>query len=240
MRTCPHIDVIIILLAGILEKKSKLRILFEKEKKLICIPFYADTNQILANIALSFFKEKKISISQETINLLIARCRGDRENLNNELKKIENYSKYNNKINSEIVLKITNLAENYSVSELVDNCLAKNFKKTVHILNENNFSSEDCILVIRTLLLKAKRLFKLQEQINKTKNIDQTITNFIPPIFWKDKTTIRKEISHWPLEKIKNMIININQTELLIKKNSNNSLNILSDFILSQSNKVSN
>ena len=143
-------DTMIILLANILEKKTKLRLLFEKNKNTICIPFYADNNQTLGNIANSYFKEKKIPISRETINILVARSRGDRLNLNNEITKIENFTKNKKKINISDILKLTNLAENYSVTELVDCCLAKNSKKTINILNENNYSTEDCILIIKT------------------------------------------------------------------------------------------
>ena len=233
-------DIKIILSASILEKKSKLRNYFEKNKNTICIAFYADTNQTLSGIAMNFFRENKISLSQETINLIIERCKGDRENLNNELKKIENYAKSEKKISIESILKLSNLANNYNASELTDNCLAKNIKKTANILNENNYSNEDCILIVRTLLTKAKRLLKLQEEVKKNKNIEQVITNFKPPIFWKDKEIVKQQINHWPLEKINNMIENINEIELLIKKNSTNSLNILSNFIISQSTTSNN
>ena len=233
-------DIKIILSASILEKKSKLRNYFEKNKDTICIAFYADTNQTLSGIAINFFRENKISLSQETINLIIERCKGDRENLSNELKKIEIYAKSEKKISAEDILKLSNLAENYNASELTDNCLAKNIKKTANILNENNYSNEDCILIVRTLLAKAKRLLKLQEEVKKNKNIEQVITNFKPPIFWKDKEIVKQQINHWPLEKINNMIENINEIELLIKKNSTNSLNILSNFIISQSTTSNN
>ena len=233
-------DIKIILSASILERKSKLRNYFEKNKDTICLAFYADTNQTLSGIAINFFRENKISLSQETINLIIERCKGDRENLNNELKKIENYAKSEKRISIEDILKLSNLAENYNASELTDNCLAKNIKKTANILNENNYSNEDCILIVRTLLTKAKRLLKLQEETKKNKNIEQVITNFKPPIFWKDKEIVKQQINYWPLEKIINMIENINEIELLIKKNSTNSLNILSNFIISQSTTSNN
>ena len=230
-------DIKIILLANILEKKSKLRNFFEKEDNLVCIPFYADTKQTLNILAYNFFKEKKIPISQQTINLLVERCNGDRENLNNELKKIESFTEYNRKISIEDIIKLTNLAENYNASELADNCLAKNINKTANILNENNYSTEDCILIIRTLLIKAKRLLKLQEYINGNKNIEEAITSHKPPIFWKDKDIVKRQITQWSLEKIKCLIVSISEIEFLIKKNSTSSLNILSDFILTQAKK---
>ena len=229
-----------IIISEILEKKSKLRNMFEKDKNVICIPFYSDNNQTLNFIAQTFFKENKIAISQENLNFLIERCRGSRQNLNNELNKIKNYLKDKNKINIEEILKLTNLSENYNYSELVDNCLAKNLKKTVNILNENNYSNEDCILIIRTLLNKSKRLLKLQEEVKINKSVEQTIKNFKPPIFWKDKEIIKEQLVHWPLDKINKMIIDINEVELQIKKNSIGSLNILSDFIISQTRTLNN
>ena len=233
-------DTKIILLANILDKKSKLRLLFEKNKNIVCIPFYADNNQTLSSLANYCFKEKKIPISQETINLLVARSRGDRLNLYNEITKIENFTRNKKKININDILKLTNLAENYSVTELVDSCLAKNSTKTINILNENNYTAEDCILIIKTLLTKAKRLNKLQNQTKENKNIDQVITSFKPPIFWKDKEIVREQIKNWTLKKVENLIYKINEIELLIKKNSSNSVNILFDFIITQSNKTNN
>ena len=168
------------------------------------------------------------------------RCRGNRQNLNNELIKIENFLISKKNINIEGVLKLTNLAENYNVSELIDSCLAKNTNKTANILNENNFSIEDGILIIRTLLTKAKRLFKLQKEINNQKNIDQAITSFKPTIFWKDKEVIKQQINFWPLKKIEKLIIKISEVEIVIKKNSTNSVSILCDFIINQSSKVNN
>ncbi len=233
-------DVKIILLANILEKKSKLRLLFEKNKNIICIPFYSDNDKTLSSVASSYFKERKIPVSQEIINLLVARSRGDRLNLNNEISKIENFINNKKKININDILKLTNLAENYSVNELVDSCLAKKTMKTINILNENNYSTEDCILIIKTFLIKAKRLNKLQNQTKDNKNIDQIITSFKPPIFWKDKEIVKEQIRNWSLKKIEHLIYKINEIELLIKKNSSNSINILFDFIIAQSNKTNN
>ena len=233
-------DITLILNSDVLEKKSKLRSLFEKNKQTICVPFYADNSQTLSGIVNNFFREKKISISQELINLLVNRSRGDRQNIKNELSKIENYIKNKKNISIESILKLTNLAENYNVGELIDSLLNKNLKKTSNILNENNYSTEDCILIIRTLLIKSKRLLKLYKQINKGSNIDQVISLYKPPIFWKDKEAVKNQIKNWSLEAVENLIYDTNEIELLVKKNSINSLNILSDFIMLKSNKLNN
>ena len=228
-------DIKIILLSNILDKKSKLRNFFEKEKDLVSIAFYSDTRQSLIGIAKSFFLAKNVSISQETIDLLVNRVNGDRKSLNNELDKIDSYLKNKKKITIEEIHELTNLSENYSINELVDNCLAKNKNRTVHILNENNFSFEDAIIIIRTFLLKTKRLLILNKNLKLYKSIDQTIVSFKPPIFWKDKELVKMQIKFWTLDKTYKLIDEINRVELNIKKNSINSLNILFDFILSTS-----
>lgn len=227
-------DLVIVLKANALEKKSKIRSLFEKNKNTICVAFYEDNNQTLSLIINSFFRERKIPISQQAVNLVVNRCRGDRQNLKNELNKIENFIKDKNKISIQDLLKLTNLAENYNVSELVDHCLAKNKNRTIHILNENNYSLEDCILIIRTFLLKTKRLVKLSKEFEQTKNIDVAMSNFKPPIFWKEKEVVKQQLKNWSYKDAKNLMFQTNEVELLIKKYSNNSINILSDFIIEQ------
>ena len=233
-------DLVLILNSGSLEKRSKLRLLFEKNKEIICIAFYEDNNQTLSSLASQFFRNNKIQISQQAINLIINRCRGDRQNLKNELNKIESFIKNKKKIEISEILQLTNLAENYSVTELVDNCLAKNKNKTLNILNENNYNLEDCIIVIRTMLAKSKRLLKLFQEIKISNNIDSAISSIKPPIFWKDKQIVKDQINKWSHKNIELLIFRINEIELLIKKNSSLSLSVLSDFIIEQASTASN
>ena len=227
-------DIKIIINSGKLDKKSKLRQNFEKQKDLICIAFYEDDNKTLTNLAYKFFQDKKVSISREITNLLVERCRGDRNNLKNELSKIELFLKDKKHITQDQLLNLTNLAENYSFSELVDACLSKNVNKTIRIINENNFSSEDCVSIVRTFLAKLKRLLLLKQMNNENNNLEKNISDFKPPIFWKDKDIIRQQFRHWTLESIENLIFFINDIELILKKNNINSVNLLNDFILSQ------
>jgi len=233
-------DTTIIVNADILEKKSKLRTFFEKDKKLVCVPFYPDNDQTLSKLTHNFLKNKNILISQSNINSIINKCNGDRETLLNELNKIEYYSKNGKKISSEDIIKLTNLSENHSVTELVDNCLAKNKKKIINILNENNFNNEDCIIIVRTLLNKSKKILKLSNDYENNNNIDLTISSAKPPIFWKDKEITKQQIYKWKPDNIKKLIYKISEIELLVKKNLNNSVNLITDFLLEQSSPKTN
>ena len=227
-------DLKVIINADNLEKKSKLRTYFEKDKKFLCVAFYPDNEQTLLKLAYNFIKVKKIPISTSNLNLIVGKCNGDREQLITELKKIENYCKTGNKITSETISKLTNLNENHDVSELVNSCLIKNKKRVIHILNENNFSNEDCILITRTFLNKSKKILILSNEYEINKNMELTISSSKPPIFWKDKEITKQQIYKWKTKDIKNLIYKINELELLLKKNINNSINLVNDFILDQ------
>ena len=225
----------LVLIADNLDKRSKIRSFFEKETNTVCIPFYEDNNQTLSLLAQKIMRDKNISTSQQLINIIVERAKGDRINLKNELQKIENFSRNKKNISIDDVLKITNLSENYDISELVDSCLSKNKKKLIRILNENNFNTEDCILILRTFLSKLKRLIELHLEINNKKNIDIVISSYKPPIFWKEKDVVKQQIKAIKFDEAKSLMVKGNEIELLMKKNPQFSVNIATDFIINSS-----
>ena len=233
-------EITVILLSKRLEKKSKLRNFFEKNEKILIIPFYEDTISTLITIGRKILSDNKISLSQENLNLIIERSQGDRVNLKNELEKIINFCKNKNKIELDDILKLTKLSENYSASELADYCLSKNKKKTLNILNENIPSNDDNILILKTFLYKLKRLRKLRINLDNNSNVENVINSFRPPIFWKEKNLIKQQIKIWEINDIEQFIIDINNTESLIKKNPQVSNQIMNDMILNKLENTNN
>ena len=233
-------DITVILISDLLDKKSKLRNFFEKTKNIICIPFYPDEHKDLNIIANNFFKKKDIKISQQTINLIIDRANQSRQHLNNELQKIENFTLNKKEIKDVDIIKLTNQGKNYEISELVETCLAKNQNKLLKIMNENHFSNEDVILILRIFLTKTKRLLNLAVNSKPDKNFDKAISNFRPPIFWKEKPYVKQQLINWSESKLKKLINEINEIELLSKKNSQISQSLLLNFIFENSKTVNN
>ena len=233
-------DITVILISDLLDKKSKLRNFFEKTKNVMCIPFYPDEHKNLNIIANNFFKKKDIKISQQTINLIIDRANQSRQHLNNELQKIENFALNKKEIKDVDIIKLTNLGKNYEISELVETCLAKNQNKLLKIMNENHFSNEDVILILRIFLIKTKRLLNLAVNSKPDKNFDEAIAKFKPPIFWKEKPYVKQQLINWSESKLKKLINDINEIELLSKKNSQISQSLLLNFIFENSETVNN
>ena len=223
-------EIAILLNANSLEKKSKLRSIFEK--KLICVPFYIDNNETLFKFTENILKQKKINISPLNINFLVNKCNGDRRNLKNELLKIEMFCLNKRNITDDELQKLVCLSENKSINELIDCCLVKDEKNTINILNDNVFNNDDSILITRTFLNKLKRIHKLILNYEENRNLNETIRNAKPPIFWKEKPIVEKQIRTWKPDLIEKLIVDINEIELQIKKNNTNSINLISDFIL--------
>ncbi len=228
-------DVSIILNSGNLEKKSKLRSFFEKNTKTVCVAFYSDTLAILLGYAQNFLRKNNIKISRENINTIVNKCNGDRGVLNNELEKIKSYMAGGKKLDYEKIIKLINLIENHSVGDLVDNCLAKNHKRALTILNENNYTKEDCIVIIKTFVFKLKKLVNLVREYSLNNNISETIQNAKPPIFWKDKEIIGKQIIEWTPNQLNEVIFNLGELELEVKKNYDNAIFIISNFVINNS-----
>jgi DNA polymerase-3 subunit delta len=233
-------DLIIIVKSGILDKKSKLRNFFEKEKKTIAIAYYEDGYRELNSIIQKFFYEKKIKISSQSINILIARSNGNRINLINELDKISNYLLNKNKIDYEEICKLTNLSENHKISDLTDHALANNKLKTLDIINENILTSEDYILIIKNFLYKIKRLKKLKKNLKENENMESVILSYKPPIFWKERDIIKNQLRVISIEKLNKLYVKVNNLEKTIKENSKISGIILYNFVLELLNTSSN
>lgn len=228
-------DVKIILNSELLEKKSKLRKLFENNKNLVCIPFYEDNQKNLLKVATDFFLKKNIKLSYQNINLLVEKSKGDRKNLENELKKIEIFLISKKTINNDDLNKLVNLRKAHNFDEVSDQFLAKNKLQLLKILNENILSEQDNIPIIRTLLHKSKRLKAILENLELNKNIDEVISNYKPPVFWKEKDIIKQQIKKNSVDQVKTLIKKINNLELLLKKNTILPDKLLNNFILEQS-----
>ena len=233
-------NVSLIIYSNILEKKSKLRNLFEKNSKMICVPCYSDNFKELEIIAIEDLKKNKIALSKESINFIVEKSNNDRNNLKNEIDKIKSFALNQKNLKFDDIKSIINFSGEYKSDIFVNECLSGNVSQYKKILSEFYSSAINQIFLLRILSNKVQRLLNIKKMEGKHKNLEDLLGAAKPPIFWKDKEIVKQQINHWPLEKINNMIENINEIELLIKKNSTNSLNILSNFIINQSTTSNN
>jgi len=225
-------NVFLVIVSGILEKKSKLRSFFETSKKTICIPCYLDSQKDLEIIAQSEFRKNSISLSREAINLLIEKSNSDRGNLKNEIEKIKSYSLNKKKIELNEIKFLINFAGDYKSDILVNECLCGNISQYKKIISELYINTVNQILLLRILSNKVQRLLNIKEQEKKSSNIDNLINISKPAIFWKEKPIVKKQLAIWKLNDLKEIISDINNTEILCKKNPHISHSIFLNFFM--------
>ena len=223
-------DIHLILFSDVLDKKSKLRNFFEKEKELVCIPCYLDNEKDLATIAQVELKKKNITLSMESINLLIEKSNSDRNNLRNEIEKISAYSYNKKKIDIDEIKTLINFSGDYKSEILINECLCGNISQYKKIISELYTTTINQIFMLRILSNKIHRLLKIKEESNEKIDIDSLLSSCKPPIFWKEKPLVKKQLSVWSLEDLKKTIVDINNTELLCKKNPQISNSIFFSF----------
>ena len=233
-------DILIFFEADQLEKKSKIRNLFEKDNNLVCIACYQDNNFDLIKIINDEIKQTKIKLSTESINLLIERANGDRNNLRNEVNKLKSFALNKQMVSYDQVKELTNMVGNYQNDYIVNICLNGDKKKLNKILRENNFSFEDFLILLKIFSKKIHRLLKIKIFNRLEKNLDQIFNQIRPPIFWKKKEDVKKQARLWNEKKLNLIIKKINEIELNCKKNHELSTNITLDFLSTVCNEVNN
>ena len=233
-------NVFLIIFSEILEKKSKLRNFFEKSEKTICIPCYLDSAKDLEVIAQLEFRKNNIVLSREATNLLIEKSNSDRNNLRNEIEKIKSYSLNKKRLELDEVRLLINFSGDYKSDILVNECLCGNMSQYKKVISELYVGTVNQIFLLRILSNKIQRLLKIKEQENKSDNLDSLINTAKPAFFWKDKPIIKKQLSIWSLNDLKKIVSDINNTELLCKKNPQISNSIFFNFFSEICKKANN
>jgi len=236
----PVENISIIIFASLLDKKSKLRNFSEKNKKVICVPCYLDNDKDLQIIAHKILREGKLTLSSESINLLIEKSNSDRSNLKNEIEKIKSYALNKKKIGVEEIKSIINFSGEYKSDSLVNECLCGNIHQYKKILSELYVNTINQIFLLRILSNKIQRLAKMKTLENNYTDIDNLIKSAKPPIFWKEQPVVKKQLSIWHLNDLKKAIYEISNVELLCKKNPQISKIIFFNFFNKLCKKASN
>ena len=201
----------------ILEKKSKLRTYFETSKSCAIVACYADNEITFKKIILEKLKNRD-GLTPENINIIVENCNLDRSKLHNELNKIISYFD-DKKIEKKELEILLNIRENDNFDNLKDEALNGNTEKTNNLIRDTILEPEKKMLYLNII---NRRLFKLLEinKIAKSSNLEKALDTIKPPIFWKDKPSLKIQLKKWNIDKIKNLLRKTYDLELKIISNS--------------------
>ena len=209
----------IIIFSDILEKKSKLRNFFEKNSKAICVPCYLDNDRDLEIIATMELKKNNIILSRESKNILIEKSNYDRDNLKNEIEKIKSYAVDKKKLEIDEIKSIINFTGEHKSETLINECLNGNISQYKKIFSEIYTNTMNYTFMLRILSNKIQRLLNMKVNQKNFDNIENLLSSAKPPIFWKEKPALKRQLNIWKLDDLKFVINEINKIELQCKKN---------------------
>ena len=201
-----------------LDKKSKLRNLFEKEKKLAIFCCYEDNEKILINYINNELNGYK-GLTGEIINFIISNSSLNRKIIQSEIVKIKSF--FNDKIiKKKQLLELLNFKNNNGFEEIRDSALSGKKQKINKLLSEIELINDDSFFYLNNLNFRILKLLEIQS-INETfKNYEKALENIKPPVFWKDKPTYLEQLKKWDITKLNKAADKIGSAEILMKKNS--------------------
>ena len=212
------VDTKIVIIADNLDRKSKLRTLFEKEKKLAVFACYQDNDRSLIdyiNKELAGYK----GVTGELVNMMISNSGYNRKIIQNELLKIKNFF-LEKIIKKNQLLEILNIKNDIGFDEIRDNALIGRKNKINKLLSETSILNEESFFYINNLNYRVLKLIEIKKMNEVFNSYEQTLEKIKPPIFWKDKSIYLEQLKKWNLEKLNRAADKIGETEVLIRKNS--------------------
>lgn len=211
-------DTKIIIFAGNLDKKSKIRNFFEKEKKFAAIACYEDNDRTLINYISNKLKGYK-GLSGEIINLIMQNSYQNRNTINAEIIKIKNYF-LDKTINEKDMRELLNIKDNSNFDKIRDASLLGDKIKVNKLIGEMQFLPEDNFYYLNQMNNRITKLVELSNININTKDSEIAIDSIKPKIFWKDKPTYILQMRKWNTESLKYAMNEVSETEILMKKNS--------------------
>ena len=208
----------IVIFAGNLDKKSKLRSYFEKSKLCGIVACYQDNEITIKKIITNKLSDYQ-GLSTQVINFIIQNTGLDRSKVNNEIEKIKNCF-LEKKINLEKIDLLLNIKTNDDFNKLKDEALKGNKIKTNKLLADTVFEPENNIYYLNSINQRINKLYEIEKMKQNNSNTETLVSSLKPPIFWKDKPVLIEQTNKWNENKIKKALEKTYTVELQIKTGS--------------------
>ena len=211
-------DTKIYIFSSLLDKKSKLRSLFDKEKNLASLPCYQDTDKTLILYVYEKLKDFK-GINQEIVNLIISHSNHERKIIKNEIDKIKSCF-IDKTIKKEELEELLNIKINDDFNKLRDYALLGDIKNFDKLMKVTEFLQDESFLNLNIISFRISKLIEIQRKNIGINDIEKTVETMTPKIFWKEKPIIIQQLRKWTMKNLLSISNDLANTEILMKKNS--------------------
>ena len=196
------IEANIILDAGNLDTRSKLRALFEKNNKLGSFACYGDQGSSLKNIINEIFKENSVYAGEGVLDYLLSHLGNDRQHTINELNKLALMVGPEGRLSLEETIDSIGDAGLLALEDIAYFTGSGNLETLCLSLQRAEDSGHNPITILRTVINHFQRLHSITIKTEEGASLETTIKNLRPPVFWSRKQEFERQARAWTTDKL--------------------------------------
>ena len=205
----------LIITAGILPKRSKLRAGFEAAKHASALQFFSDNAGDLRALTRTKLTAQNVDITEDALALFTAELPGHRGLANQEIEKLALYGhKLSRPIDADDVRKLSTVDADHALHELISATLGGEVGAALSGLDRLTISGTSPIAILRALQRETTRLMQAHALAGSGGEIGMKLK---PPVFKQAWPAFRKLMSLWPPKRLTRILERVYECEAGIK-----------------------
>lgn len=208
---------LIIVAAGNLPPRSKLRRLFENEEACAALPCYPDDEAGLAQLIRGMLGEHNITIESRALDSATTLLSNDRQANRRELEKLILYAGPNGAVSEEMVVACLGNSAEASVDELVLSAADGDYKALLEQLDRVWADGAEPVSIIRSAQRHFQRLHFAAALTRQGANPDAAMKQLRPPVFWRSAARFRGQLASLSLSTIEQALSRLTDAERAVK-----------------------
>lgn len=191
-------DSLIIVEAGELAARAKLRSVFEKASNAAAIACYPDDEAALETVIRDTLKKNDLSVSRDALAYMASRLGTDRKITLSELDKLVSYMGGATEVTEADAMACIGDSAEIDLDDLVDAVAGGDHAKAARALGRLYNDGVNAIAILRALQRHFQRLHLAGSFVASGTPIDAAINGLKPPVFFKRRPAFRRQLRAWP------------------------------------------
>lgn len=226
-------DTLLVIEAGDLKKGTGLRKLIEEHPRAIAIVCYADDDQTIATLAQEEARAHGLSIDRDAVQLLEGLLGGDRMATRGEIRKLCLYALKSGTIKAEDVEAVIGDVSGFAMDELVDAVALGDLHDVDHAMRRLTADGSHLPVALGAVARHFQALARGRVAVDEGRRPAEVVERMAPPIFWKRKESVARQLSLWPQARIDRALARLDAALLATRRTPTLQEAIVSETLLS-------
>ncbi len=215
----PPGDSFLLIEAGELEKRSKLRAMCEGDNKIAgAIACYVEEGPVRQRVIGDILQGENLRAARDDITFLGDVLPADRLAMRSELEKLALYAKGKTEIGMDDVRAVVQDAGAAEIDDLIYAVGSGEAKKAEILLDRLFAEQTSPVALLRAAQRHFLRLQWARGQMDEGMNADEAVKKLQPPVFWKYTGQMSAQVRRWPQARISSALAKLYEAEAAVKR----------------------